>query len=138
MVIAIACPTQNVARQVHLASGAYARISGHVLGSRKFSLSFKLSATGAVVVATCLAACDLWPILSQDIAAWAEVVHLRCVRKVTGEFRSLCESRMSDLHVRIACEVHSAWSLLVCRQLGLCQRITNTPEPHLRAPSWRC
>ena len=107
LVTSTACPTQDAARRVSQASGAYARVSGHVLSSSQFDLALKLQSTAAFVDATLLSGSELWPPLADGIAARVGAVHTRRLRKATGEFRSVAQGRQSDAEVRIIYKVAS-------------------------------
>ena len=54
-------PTQDAARRINLATIAYSKVSGHCLSYKQLDLRIKLQATAALVDATLLHGCKLWP-----------------------------------------------------------------------------
>ena len=85
MVTPTACPTQDAARRVSLATSAYAIISGHVLSSKQFCVKIKLQTTAALVDATLLHSCELWASLAEGPASRIEAVYKRWLRKATAQ-----------------------------------------------------
>ena len=69
-----------------------------------------MQATAAVVDATLFYAGVLRPVLSLGTARRLEVVHMRWLRKATGEHRSVEQGRMSDAEVRVTYAIASTWS----------------------------
>ena len=113
-----ACPTQDAARHITLASGAYNKSSGHFLSSKQFDLPVKLQATAALVDATLLHGSELWAPLADGPAARIEAAHMRWLRKATNHFRSVEHGRLTDAEVCITYEVPSTYSLITRRRLA--------------------
>ena len=118
MVASTACPTQDAAKRIALASAAYSRMSAHFLSSQQFDLAVKLQATAPLVNATVLYARELWPLLSMGTARRLAAVRMRWLRKATSGFRSAAQGRQSDAEVRVTYATASRWSLLACRRLS--------------------
>ena len=54
---------------------------------------------------------------SEQVAGRVEAAHMRWLRKVTGEFRSVAEGRSNDQDARITYEVPSTWPQLAYTRL---------------------
>ena len=97
---------------MQLSAIAYGRLSGHYISSPRFDLALHISSTAAIVDATLLHASELWSVFSDQVAGRVEAVHMRWLRKATGELRSVAEGRSSDQDARITYDVPSTRSQL--------------------------
>ena len=88
------------------------------LSPSQFDLALKLQSTAAFVDATLLSGSKLWPPLADGIASRVEALHMRWLRKATGEFRAIELYRKTDAEVRITFDVPSTNSLIACRRLS--------------------
>jgi hypothetical protein len=100
-----------------LSTVSYAQLSGNFTGSSQFDLALRMRATSSIVNATLLRAGERWTELAHSVSFRVEVVHMRGLRKVTGEFRSVEEDRCSEQDLRTTDNVSSTWSLLAGQRL---------------------
>ena len=112
-----AIPTRDAARRIQQANKAYAKMSGHFLGSARIPLETKMLAAGTLVDTVLLHGGELWTPLSAGIAQRVEHVHMRWLRRATAEIRSGTSPNLTDEEVRSIYQAASTSSLLACRRL---------------------
>ena len=66
---------------------------------------------------TVLHAGELWMLVSTDLSSRVEAVHMRWLRKVTGQLRAIAEDCCTDTDLRITFQVPSTWSLLAAQRI---------------------